>query len=80
MATDAGRVHPASLCDAVLGRGWSDRSKVMAPKPNGAQAIKKGRSHLLFAVEHADRMRTVTRAYARVAELLRQCPQSEPAL
>lgn len=29
------RSSPASLCDAVLSRGWSDRSKVMAPKPAG---------------------------------------------
>jgi hypothetical protein len=60
--------------------GWSDRSKVMAPKPVGAERSRRGRSLPLFAVEHADRMRTVTRAYARVAEFLRQCPQSVPAL
>jgi hypothetical protein len=60
--------------------GWSDRSKTMAPKPVGAERSRKGRSHRLFAVEHADRMRTVTRAYAPMAEFLRQCPESVPAL
>jgi hypothetical protein len=50
------------------------------PKPWRAERSRKGRSHLLFAVEHADRMRTVTRVYAPMAEFLRQCPESVPAL
>ena len=53
--------------------GWSDRSKVMAPKPVGAERSRKGRSHLLFAVEHADRMRTVT-------ELMPRWRSSSPAI
>ena len=37
----------------------------------GRKRSSEGGSHLLFAVEHADRMRTVTRVDARVAEFLR---------
>ncbi len=79
MATDAGRVHQRlRLCDAVaLGLG-PIASRSWPPSLMG-RAITKGESHQLFAVEHADRMRTVTRVYARWRSFSANAPQSAPA-